>query len=358
MKVLYVASRANADTELNLTREITELQRRFGREAGERVEFRILPDLKVEDLPSELSTFLPEILHIASHAEKDVLSLSDQSGAVVKISAKMLAAFLPPESPPRLIYLNSCNSEQIANSLTADRAVAFAIGSTAPITNRVARNSAVAFYERLLAGYSLEHAYDACRYMLEATSGSSASVKLFASGEGLAVTEIMHRVPMLIADFENLKQSEAERTRKEGFDVRLGLAGCPAATIQVIFFTDDESYFESEDTYEDDLCLVVRTSPVKGLLWAPEDSWNSEGDHRLFAVGVLAGGGCFSVAGTLCEAIENRYRFSPSGETPETVVNAIRRLKENDGSDLTPKIFGQKKVKKQTSKKEKKRAGR
>jgi hypothetical protein len=311
--------------------------------------------LKVEDLPSELSTFLPQILHIASHAEKDALSLSDQSGGIVKISAKMLAAFLPPESPPRLIYLNSCNSEQIADSLVADRAVPFAIGSTAPITNRVARNSAVAFYERLLAGYSLEHAYDACRYMLEATSGSSASVRLFPSSEGNAATEIMHHVPKLIADFENLKYSEAGWKRKDGFDMRLGLTGCPAATIQVVFFTDDESYFEGEDTYEDDLCLVVRTSPVKGLLWAPKDSWNSEGDHRLFAVGVLAGGGCFSVAGTLCQAIENRYRFSPSGETPGAVLAAISRLKENDGSDLTPKVIAKKKVKKQPIKKEKKK---
>jgi len=358
MRVLYVASRATKDTELNLTREITELQRRFGREAGERVEFRILPDLKIEDLPSELSTYLPEVLHIASHAEEDVLSLSDQSGSVIKISAKMLAAFLPPERPPRLIYLNSCNSEQIANSLVADQAVAFAIGSTAPISNRVARNSAVAFYERLLAGYSLEHAYSACRYMLEATSGSSASVKLFGPNEGLAAMEIMHRVPMLIADFEDLKQSDSGWKRKHGFDIRLGLTGCPAATIQVIFFTDDESYFEGDDNYEDDLCLVVRTSPVKGLLWAPEGSWNSEGDHRLFAVGVLAGGGCFSVAGTLCEAIENRYRFSPSGETPVAVENAIRHLKDNDGSDLTPTVTSEKKVKRKKSKGKKKAVAR
>lgn len=176
--------------------------------------------------------------------------------------------------------------------------------------------------------------------MLEATSGSKASVILCQAVQGSASTEVMHSVPMLIADFEDLPEPNSPTTQKAGFDVRLGMTGCPSATAQVIFFTDDGSYIESEDTYEEDLCVLVRDTPVGGVLWAPEGAWNAEGDHRLFAVGVLAGGGCYSVAGTLCEAIKNRYLFSPSGAIPALVSAALKALKDNDGSDLTPKLSG------------------
>ena len=336
MKVLYVASKSPSETELNLTREVTELQRRFGMEAGEKVEFRILPDLKLEDLPSELSSVRPDILHIASHAAAESLSLSDQEGNPSHITADILSAFLPPGHPPRLVYLNSCNSQQIAEDLVRSGAVPFAIGSTAPISNRVARNSAVAFYERLLAGYSLEHAFQACRYMLKAITNAKADALLFQSIPEAAKTEVMYRAPMLIADFEDLPEFGVPTKAHDGYDVRLGLSGCPASTSQVIFFTDDESYADDEDTLEEDLCLVVRSTPVRGTLLAPESTWKAEGDHRLFAVGVLTGGGCFSVSGTLCEAIENRYRYSASGQLPTIVMEALAELRANDGAGAVP----------------------
>jgi hypothetical protein len=337
MRVLYVASKSLNETELNLTREVTELQRRFGREAGERVEFRVLPDLKLEDLPNELSSFRPEILHIASHADTESLSLADQEGNPVQITAEILSAFLPPGNPPRLVYLNSCNSQQIAKELVDTGSVVFSIGSTAPISNRVARNSAGAFYERLVAGYSLEHAFQACRNMLRAITACRADAVLFQSLIATPKTEIMHRVPMLIADFEDLVPAGSDGpTKGSGYDIRLGLAGCPTSTIQVIFFTDDQSYFADEDTLEEDLCLVTRASPVRGIVLAPEGGWNAEGDHRLFAVGVLAGGGCFSVSGTLCEAIENRYRYAGQGEIPPIVMDALVNLRAEDGAESIP----------------------
>jgi hypothetical protein len=57
--------------------------------------------------------------------------------------------------------------------------------------------------------------------------------------------------------------------------------------MQIIFFTDDESFVNDEDTLEDDLSLIVRTTPVNGIIWSPGDFyWHAKGDHRLFAVGV------------------------------------------------------------------------
>jgi uncharacterized protein YbcI len=77
VKVLYVASNPTDGSDLNLNREITKLQRRFLGASAEPVSFAFLPDLKVEDLPGELSKFEPDILHVASHGNAESLSLSD-----------------------------------------------------------------------------------------------------------------------------------------------------------------------------------------------------------------------------------------------------------------------------------------
>jgi hypothetical protein len=82
-----------------------------------------------------------------------------------------------------------------------------AVGSTAPISNRAARAAAVAFYQRLLAGHSVERAFGACNEMLKVLSSSAASASIYTSAKIDLRFEIMHRVPMLVADFKNGKPS-------------------------------------------------------------------------------------------------------------------------------------------------------
>src|SRR5205807_1526451 len=156
MKVLYVGSKATGGADRNLGKEITELQRRFAAASADPVEVRILTDLKVEDLACERSRFHPDILHVASYSEKDALSLSDQSSTAVRVTPKMLRVLFPPKHTPQIIYLTTCNPPEIAKELVEIGAATMAIGSTAPISNRAARASAVAFYERLLAGITIE----------------------------------------------------------------------------------------------------------------------------------------------------------------------------------------------------------
>jgi hypothetical protein len=334
VKVLYIASEAVGDANLMLTQEITELQRRFFPTSVDPVEFHLLPALKVEDLPGELSRFAPDILHIASHSNQLALSLSDGAGNPIPVSAEMLSTFLPPSHPPRLIYLNSCNSQQIAKELVESGPVAIAIGSTAPISNRAARASAVAFYERLLAGLPVQQAFNTCQRMLEALTKSASSVTLHHVPDVDPTTERLHSVPTLIADFKNAKASPEQDGH---FALRLGVSGCPADTMQMIFFTDDESFINDEDTLEDDLSLIVRTTPVNGIIWSPGDFyWRAQGDHRLFAVGVRAVGSCFALGGTLCGAVENRYRASLDDLVPATVSTALKTLRRNNGAELNP----------------------
>jgi hypothetical protein len=95
------------------------------------------------------------------------------------VTAKMLGAFLPPERPPRVVYLNSCDSKEIAKEIVDLGSAAMAIGSTAPISNRAARAAAAAFYERLLAGLSIARACASAKSMLEALTRSTATMELF-----------------------------------------------------------------------------------------------------------------------------------------------------------------------------------
>ncbi len=338
MKVLYVASNPTDASELDLDREITELQKRSVALPDEPVSFRFLPDLNIEDLPGQLSSIKPDVLHLAAHGDSESLSLSDETNHPVYLTANILRSFLSPDHPPRLIYLNACNSNQIARDLVGIGSVPMAIGSTAPITNRAARPSAVAFHERLLAGLSVARAFDACKHMLEALADSKASAELHTGSEIFADTEILYRVPTLVADFQNGRPRKA---RDNHYKFRLGLQGCPACTTQVIFFTDDESFISDEDELENDLCIVVRGTPVSGVVWAPEEyDWKAEGDHRLFAVGVKAEGGGYAVASTLCEAIENRYLLAPDTRgIPKNVGAAIRDLRRNDGAEVNPAVW-------------------
>jgi hypothetical protein len=336
MNILYVGSNPNDADDLNLAGEITELQRRFMSASGDRISFTSLPGLRVEDLPTQLSVIAPDILHIAAHGDDEVLSLSNQRGKRVDLNAEMLNAFLG-ERPPRLVYLNACNSSQIASEMAKHGAARIVVGSTAPITNHAARASAVAFYERIIAGYPVSRAFSVGREMLKSLSASAASLEIHLRPGTDAGTEFLHRVPVIVAEFRKGKPLPA---KDRHYTCRLGVLGCHAATIQVIFFTDDQTFISDDDSYEEELSLIVRDTPEAGMLWTPSRVfWRAMGDHRLFAACPIAGGGYYSISTTLAEALENRFLFSSKASVPESVGQAIRDLRRHSGAKLEPKMW-------------------
>ena len=328
MKVLFVASNPADAATLNLEREITELQRRFAEAAGEPVTFIFLPNLRVEELPAALSRHRPDILHISAHGANEQLSLTNEAKVAVKLDASTLIAFLAHERPPRLIYLNACDSLPIADELAA--VVPMTIGISAPITNRAARASAVAFYERILDGARVAEAFSVAKKMVEVMDHQTASASLFARGGANPALEVLHRTPRLVAGLCGELKAGQKR-----FNVRFGLIGCPSNTAQVIFFTDDESYVNDEESYEEDLCLVVRGYPVRGIIWADaQDKWETYGDFRIFAVGVTGDGLTFSICSMLCDAIELRYRLNGASAIPPAVAAAVAQLRTEDGTEI------------------------
>ena len=295
MKVLYIASNPSDHSSLNIEREITELQFQASEGSPDPVQFTFLPGLNVEELPIRLNQLKPDILHIASHSDGEVLTLSSSSGGAVSVTASMLKAFFNHKHPPQLVYLNSCDSRQIAADLKDN--VDFAIGTTAPITNRAARSAAVTFYERLLSGVSVEHSFRAGEKLIEALQGSGVGAELFSRKGVNPAATVLHHVPRIVATFDTKNPKVAD----DGYvEVRLGIIGCPPSTRQIIFFTDDESFVDDPHELEDDLCLVLRDQPVRGTIWTSKpQSWEVMGDFRLFAVGVTGDARTFSVSSTL-----------------------------------------------------------
>lgn len=339
MKVMYVASNPQDAGTLRIEQEINELQARFSAVNGEPVTFLAFPSLAFEQLPLELSRIRPDILHISAHGNDATasLALSNQAGAPVHLTGEALVAFLRIDKPPRLLYLNACDSEEIAEKAIA--VVPFAIGTTAPISNRTARASAVVFYDRILGGSTVGDSFIAAQEALSGMqSGAAKSVLRQAPGAD-AGTERLYMVPRLVARFT----SNPGAVRNGSYEIETGVLGSPGNTSQLVIFTDDKSFIKFDEMDDEDdefevasyLCQVIQDSPVRTAMWGSR-SWLIYGDFRLYASAVTAAGDIVSIGSTACEALEWFYRLtSPGTPLPATVAAALSALRSEDGSGLT-----------------------
>jgi CHAT domain len=322
MKVLFVASNPDTSGSLNLQVEITALQAAFMSESVEPISFAFLPSLEVERLPEVVRNFKPDILHISAHASAKALSLANQYGSEVVLTAKTLATFLPMESPPRLVYLNACNSKEIAKSLA--EVVPMAIGTTDTISNHAARSSAVSFYQLLLKGSSVQSAFAVCQQMIEGLTASEVSAEIYHRADIEPAKEIMHSRPVLVADFRDGKP----KSSKGAYWFQLGLMNCPPGTTQIVFTSDDGSLIWPMMSLQDSLCLVVRPLAPAQVVWSSHQHyWTADHDHRLFAVGIKIEGRPYNVSATLCEAVENWYHFRMPRKTPAEVTRVLAGLR-------------------------------
>ena len=146
--------------------------------------------------------------------------------------------------------------------------------------------------------------------------------------------EILYSTPRLIAQFEDHKF--ASKSGRYNFEI--GLSGAGLSTWQVVFCTDDDSFIQSKIKLAEDLCVVERTNPIKGEVWSREVFRGIEGDFRLYALAITPSGDCYSVAGTLCEALTNFYEAHLNENTgtkfPKDLTDAMNVLYDNNGARL------------------------
>jgi hypothetical protein len=338
MKVLYIACNPQESNDLALEREITELQRKALQYSAAPAQFHFMPSLPFEELPMALSAYAPDILHFSAHGENGTLQMANAAGKPVQVTAKMLQAFLKYDRPPKLVYLNACSSSTLARAIVDCGSVPMSIGTTAPITNRAARAAAVLFYDRILMGSTVLDAATAGQNLMEGLQEAQVSSDLYCAA---GVDPGVHRlfsVPRLVAkpDGGRFKFDKAGMITLE-----LQLIGAPPNTTQVVFFTDDKSFIfsnikktETDGEYlARELCQVVRITPKRGVIYAP-DLWTTDEDFHIYACATTADGKAFSVASSLCDAIEDYAKYVncalSSGELGSSLIAAVRRLQDPD----------------------------
>lgn len=304
MRLLLLAANPDTSSTLSLDREITALQRRFLEVSPEPFEFVPMPDLRAEDLPSVLRRVEPDILHVTAHGETSHLVLADSGGAPVEITPERLAAFLSPSRPPRLVYFGGCKSADMAKGALGP--VAMAVGTAATIGNGPARAAAVAFYERVLGGDSVQVAFAAARAMAATMGG--VELELHVSEGVDPAREVLRPRPRLVACFARVQEGP-DRT----FPIRLGVAQCPRLATQLVAF------FEGEAT------PCVSTAPVWGRD-ASDTAWlraelRVDADRRVFVAGLIGGTPRFIAEARLSQAL--------AGAGNRAADWAIERLKGN-----------------------------
>jgi hypothetical protein len=317
MKVLFVSSNPEDESTLDLNREITELQRGIGRRSPTPVRFEFMPGLAVEKIRREFSNSKPDILHLSAHGEKDELCMFSTSGTSVKVNASRLLSWFDKDHPPKLVYLNACDSHSIAEELAQKGIVA--IGHTVAISNRLARDGAVEFYSVILDGYSAKDAFEAAKDVIEIAGTEEESTRIFAPQDIDLAKLVFHNVPRLVAKLET---PYATLARRKFFRAHVGITNCPPSVNQVLFFTDDDS---------DDISTHVTLLRRKGrdtTLWAPsKEGKKISRNLRLYGVGATYEHQTFVVSSSICDAIELYYRLNPSETMPQNTKELLRKLK-------------------------------
>ncbi|PWW04247.1 hypothetical protein DFR52_101941 [Hoeflea marina] len=332
MKILYVASNPQANATLLAENEITELQSAaiYGR--GRRMDFLFLPALPYEELETHIWNYRPDIVHISAHGDKEQLTITSSSRQNIGLPASALNTLLAP-APPKLVYLNACDSADIAKGICDT--VRYAIGTTAPITNFAARKGAIAFYRAIGQGRTLRSAFESSRSTVEVLSsagGSKVETILFPEN-GIEDDAVLHEPTRIVAHFE----SHDFKLNKHGVaKLEIGVAGCPDQVRQVVFCTDDETFIEDDSELETSLCSVNLGYAWKGEFWLDE-VWQTFGDMRIFALLISANGEHVSVSSTVCDALEEFYQVyfgSKAALSPE-LIEVIATLRSEDGARLS-----------------------
>lgn len=334
MKVLYVASNPSSQDPPLSDRDITELQR-TSQAFTDQTRFIFLPSVAYQDIEAEIARHKPDILHLAAHGSERSLWLSPGTSAEVEVTADSLKGMLLGHRP-KLIYLNACHSKELAKELINE--VPYAVGTTNKISNFVARTSSTTFYRCLLRGQALETAFKASSAIAKTLGAlTSTETELFCANPAAAKREYFYRGPRLVAYIPDDKFTSAS----ERFTVKLGILDADEATTQVVFCTDDDSFITDGGNITSDLCSVERGKTINGEIWLETLQNDIEGDFRFFALCITAGGGCYCLSSTICEALTSFYDskyLAQNRNFPRALNSALAILRKNDGSSVALRL--------------------
>lgn len=324
MKILFVASNPNQQPTLLLEREITLIQQKLSSISSTlaQLDFRPFPHIEPNDLLDELRHRPPDILHLSVHAGISGVAMQT-SGQQLWISAAKLAKLLHAlPIRPRLVYLNACNSAEIASHLTNEGIVDFAIGAQVPIQNGPAIKTAATFYDWLARGHSVQAAYDAACALLDIFQNKESALLLNCRAGAEPECTQLQAIPMIVARLPRIKSGpnkgklRLERKADGYYNIEFGILNCPPDTTQVVFFVDDWSLVKDENSLEEDLCEVKREEAKEAEFWF-DSQWDVAKDYHVFATGVRPRGETFTIRSSPSEALNMAVQKNVLGRLNE-----------------------------------------
>jgi hypothetical protein len=324
-RLLYAAANPEGNEPLRLEAEITAIQERLsGRDVA--LDPVFLPDLDAGRLEAALMDKRPDILHLAAHGDDDILAIRKIGGGEEELTADTLDSWFR-DPAPKIVYINACKSERLAERLVELGRVDVAIGTNAAIQNQAARAAAVTFYSRIISGHTVRQAFRACSEMASFQQKSVGLVLKERPGTKTADTAFIQNSPLLVARF--VDNPPAPRP-KGWFAFQLGIIGCPAQIHQVIFFTDDHRYALAGKSLEENMSTLVKATPRQGEFWVPVANslnWYTQNETRVFATGVAPDGSGFLIEATeISDAVERFFLLFNGGVVPPEVKASLNKL--------------------------------
>lgn len=159
-KILILAANPQGVSKLRLDEELRDIEEGLLR-AKKREQFLIKSALAVRhrDIHRQIMDFEPQIVHFSGHgAGVDGLVFEDVKGGVKLVDAEALAGLFELFADHlKCVLLNACYSEIQAKAIAQH--IDYVIGMSQAIGDRAAIEFAVAFYDALGAGKSVEFAH-------------------------------------------------------------------------------------------------------------------------------------------------------------------------------------------------------
>lgn len=160
--VLMVSASPDAAVRLRVDQEFNRIIKAVrGSEHRDRFQFVQLQAASFDDLRSGLMQHKPHVLHISSHGTTggELVFEADGQGSRTVARKNLLNLLDALSDRLRLVFLNACHSHLIASGIPST--LDLAIGMNRAVFDAPAIAFAVAFYETLGHGYSVEKAFKA-----------------------------------------------------------------------------------------------------------------------------------------------------------------------------------------------------
>jgi CHAT domain-containing protein len=162
VRVLFFGANPRGTQPLRVDEEIREIQQTI-RQGRERDTIRVdtVWALRPRDVTQALIDFTPHFIHFAGHGgggEGSFAAEDDDGYAHVIPVGGLVRAFKAVGGDVRCVIINACRTERLARALAA--AVPWVIGMRQPVGDRSAIRFSIGFYQALVAGKSIETAFD------------------------------------------------------------------------------------------------------------------------------------------------------------------------------------------------------